>query len=87
MHSIKRGWTWVTATRRRQVASVLAVLTLVGAGAGIAAWLTTVAQPPANVKLGTLVVTKVTPVASPTNACVPGGTCDAVIHHRIAVQH
>lgn len=67
-----------TRTRRRKVA-LGAVVLLATAGAGMAAWLTTVDSPPARGKFVTLTVTKSAPVAAGGAACLPGNPCDGTI--------
>jgi hypothetical protein len=71
---------WFVRTPRRAVATLAALVVLGVTGYGIAAWLTTVAHPNAEVKIGTLTVTSATPSTAPgTNPCLPNGTCDGNI--------
>lgn len=69
----------LVSTRRRKVAAVIAVGILVATGAGLAAWLLTLNDVPANSKLGTLNVVAMSPTGYPAKALYPGSTGDVVV--------
>jgi hypothetical protein len=80
MHRIKRAAAWSIRTRRRRIATALTTLALIGAGVGIAAWITQASAPGASGRAGAIAQPTFEPVTVfPSDALYPGETSDGIV--------